>query len=81
MDGNNPSCGMVGLEIQVILGVLVMVEEHEVPRLPPHLLEFYRDSHVLVVVGDPLSTKKNSYSRSINIRIEQHDYRNTTYIN
>ena len=75
-----PTVAWVRLEIQVVLRVLVVVEEHEVSRQPPHLLEFYGDGLTLVVVVDPLSTKENSYSISISIRIGQHDYKNTTYI-
>ena len=70
----------VGFQIQVVLRVLVMVEEHEVSRQLSHLLEFYGDDHALVVVVDPLYTKENSYLISISIRIEQHDYRNITFI-
>ena len=70
----------VGLEIQVVLGVLVVMEERKVPKQPPHLLKFYGEGYALVVVGDPLSTKENSYLRSINIRIGQHDYKNIAYI-
>ena len=64
-----PIVAWVRLEIQVVPRVLVVGNEHEVARQASHLLEFYGDNHALVVVVDPLSTKENSYSISISIRI------------
>ena len=68
------------LEIQVILEALVVVGDYEVPKQPLHQFEFYEDVPALVVVVDPLSTKRSSYSVSINLRVRCYDYRNTIYI-
>ena len=60
----------MGLEIQVGLRALPM-EEHMVPRQPPHPQRPYEVSLIFVVMVYLLSTKDGSCSISNSIRIEQ----------
>ena len=52
---------LVVLEIQIVLGVLVVIEDYEVLKQLPHQSDFYGDDPALVVVVmDPFSTRRNN---------------------
>ena len=70
----------VGLEILDGLRAQPAKEKRVVLRQPRCPQVLYEVDRVIVVVVYPLSTNRDNYSVSYNIKIELNNYRNTTYI-